>query len=191
MHAHGGVSRAHWQPGMNSTMTTRCFPGTRACTQVLVVVLQYPPWTVPASSAQEIRPGMPSCATLSSPLAVQTTAIPTDIIAAFPGAAFTGFLMDVAATGGSGVLRAKTGRGGTASITFSYESGCRAHSEHGGPTFTIVKSFHAGIGFVVTDATTYLSTNPCVASAVILSLQQDCRRPGYDVLPAGSEGCVG
>lgn len=76
---------------------------------------------------------------------------------------------------------------GQASLTFKYRwcsplTKCGAAADNTLVPFEVVDCSAKGLTFVVVDATSFLSTNPCTESLVILNLQQYC--PGPLLVPA-------
>ena len=177
--------------------TCDCTAYKRVCQKLKVVVICTAPWSSPPGtstiSPPASLPNMPPSSALISlgvvrplqlsgtPTAIQSFDIPLEVTAAFPGGKKSALLYDFGSAAlTSGVASAKIlarskGTCTTASLEFIYrwcgQANCLGVVE---PRFEVVKNTSYGLRFTVLDDVSYISSNPCLESVVVLGVEQFC-----------------
>jgi hypothetical protein len=189
-------------------LCAQCPPGKVLCNRLKLIVLWTTPWSKPlvqpqaASSAINCPPaaGLVSrglvrpASVCGSAGAVRIAEVPAPIKARWPRASARVLQYDFHATDSNAVatVDATTGACTSATLEFCYSWCGDALACDGSllPRFKVLRATHEGISFSVVDDTTYVSTNPCEESWVVLQLQQDCSPCGVDVFTVdGSATC--
>jgi hypothetical protein len=189
---------------------TQCPPGKVLCNRLKIIVLCTSPWSKPlipvprpryATSAVNCPPasglvsrGMVQPTRLCGTGAFPTTDVPAAIKSRWPSAHARVLQYDFHASDGRAVASVEASTDAlcsSASLQFCY-SWCGDALDCSGtllPRFKVLRSAHEGIALSIVDDVTYLSTDPCDESWVVLQLQQDCSPCGVDTFTLDGAPC--
>jgi hypothetical protein len=173
--------------GTTTTATSCCTPYTRKCQKLRIVVITTKPWEtrplVPGRPAScTISPGVTAPVTLSGRSAFPVFTVPSYIAEAFPVGNRQSLLYDfgntLSGTASSNIVAKTQGGCAQASLEFTY-NWCGSTDCNGNavPGFVITKCTYSGLKFGVLDNVSFISSDPCKESVVVLELHQYCPPP--------------
>ncbi len=178
-----------------------CTAWNRKCQKLRVVVITTKLWeTRPVMPGfvlpWTVSPGIVGDVRIGGPGAYPSAYVPSYLNSVFPVGKKTALVYDFGSTP-SGVSSAKimaSSPGGCAdaSLQFTY-SWCGSADCNGEyqPRFVVEKCTFNGLKFYVLDGESYISTDPCTESVVVLALQQYCPDPlePYESCDGSLDGC--